>query len=794
MPVDRDVTEYRAELWWQDDIVQSAQCNIKEFHIGNEDKESDDTQESLNEDIWLSVTKRKYDDPPDLPNILKEWITLSSNPTKLPTSKPSIIRTISFDSDSQRVAAFNKHVESLKQWEESRTGSKPILPGNLIGWIDEAQSIPIESCDFEERFDDDKNRVIEFNNYIEKTWKLWAEKVLPLYRANILYDELFSLRQRLSVEGDRIEIVWGHLFLSWNHSAGNTVYHPLILTPMNLQFDPIRRNITLTPSQTIPTKLDLDCLINLEYPFKDELLKYTRVVNSDESSPDGWNHNQMKGFAGTITGYLSKESAEKTNLYTEPLYSRPSINNHPTIYNAPLIFVRERTRRLWVDDAKKVADSIYAGANVPPFISSLIADPHSCESPNPEDYADSDNPAEDDGENLFPLEYNAQQEEIVKKLRKHFGALVQGPPGTGKSHTIANLVSSLLARGKKVLVTSQTENALKVLRDQIPERIRSLCVSQLGSDTESKKQLEEAVTSIGQHYNKKNSPEVEQKVQHLKKELRSLREEHGRLLNQIKGWIELDSCTIMIDGQKITAQQAAKECSDNEKNHSWFPDKLLQDDEPSLTEQELIEICNLLKEVIHADRKSCLQYLPDQKHLLSPEDFSRVVLELKSYKAFSAETEELRNEWDSNLHDANRGEIENVINLLEAALMGLQGLKHPWQFKVLEFMVSEVVQDNYWRDFHSKCCSYRDNAWQSYQSSQGYEVTIDNLPADMDITAALDELNRHVEKGRNPSSFFVRIRLSKAAKLLYQSVKVDGANLNASERINVTNKQKSRQT
>ena len=786
LPVDRDVTKYGAELWWQADIIQSAQCKIKEFYSGSDDKESDDTQESLSEDIWLSITKRKYDDPPELPVILKEWVNLSSNPIKLLTSKPSIIRTISFESDRQRSASFKKHVISLMHWEESKTGSKPSLPENLVGWIDEAQLIPFESRDFEENFDDNKNRVTELRDYTERGWKLWSERVLPLYKANILYDQLFSLHQRLSVEGDRIEIAWGHLFLSWNHSSGNTVYYPLILTPMNLHFDPIRRNMSLTPSQTIPTKLDLDCLINLEYPFKDELLKYTRIVNSAESPPDGWNHNQIKGFAGTITGYLSKESAEKTNLYTETPCSRPSINNQPTIYNAPLIFVRERTRRLWVDDAKKVADSIYGGANVPPFISSLIADPHAGESPNPEDYADLDNLDEDDDENLLPLEYNAQQEEIVKKLRKHFGALVQGPPGTGKSHTIANLVSSLLARGKKVLVTSQTENALKVLRDYIPKQIQSLCVSQLGSDTESKIQLNEAVESIGKHLDKKNSQIVEQKIQQLKKELKAIREEQATLRNQIRDWVELDSCTIIINGQKITAQQAAKECSENERNHSWFPDKLSPNEEPPLTEKELIEMCNLLKDITSIDRKSCLQYLPDPKHLLSPEDFSRIISELKSYKSLSTETEELRNEWDNNLHNADRAVIENVINLLEDALRALQELKHPWQSKVLEFMVSEAVQDNYWRDFYSKCSSYQEKAWQSHQASQGYEITVDILPVDTDITAALDELNRHVQNGRNPSSFFVRIRLSKVAKLIYQSIKVDGANLNTSEKISAT--------
>ncbi len=31
LPVVRDVTKYEAELWWQADIILSAQCKIKEF-------------------------------------------------------------------------------------------------------------------------------------------------------------------------------------------------------------------------------------------------------------------------------------------------------------------------------------------------------------------------------------------------------------------------------------------------------------------------------------------------------------------------------------------------------------------------------------------------------------------------------------------------------------------------------------------------------------------------------------------------------------------------------------------
>src|SRR5699024_10097318 len=67
----------------------------------------------------------------------------------------------------------------------------------------------------------------------------------------------------------------------------------------------------------------------------------------------------------------------------------------------------------------------------------------------------------------FPLPANEQQVQIIERLQYNYGVTVQGPPGTGKTHTIANLVSHFLSEGKRVLITSQKENALKVLRNKI---------------------------------------------------------------------------------------------------------------------------------------------------------------------------------------------------------------------------------------------------------------------------------------------------------------------------------------
>ncbi|MFD1277267.1 AAA domain-containing protein [Streptomyces kaempferi] len=73
---------------------------------------------------------------------------------------------------------------------------------------------------------------------------------------------------------------------------------------------------------------------------------------------------------------------------------------------------------------------------------------------------------------------NSAQRDVLQRLQHDTSVVVQGPPGTGKTHTIGNLIAALLADGKRVLVTSEKGQALKVLREQLPKKLRSMCVIQ----------------------------------------------------------------------------------------------------------------------------------------------------------------------------------------------------------------------------------------------------------------------------------------------------------------------------
>jgi hypothetical protein len=93
---------------------------------------------------------------------------------------------------------------------------------------------------------------------------------------------------------------------------------------------------------------------------------------------------------------------------------------------------------------------------------------------------------------LFPLESNKEQRKVADYASKSKVLVVHGPPGTGKSQTICNLVSHLVAAGNTVLVTSQKDKALEVVRDKLPT-IDYFAMSLLRSDEDSQKTLLQAL-------------------------------------------------------------------------------------------------------------------------------------------------------------------------------------------------------------------------------------------------------------------------------------------------------------
>ena len=134
-----------------------------------------------------------------------------------------------------------------------------------------------------------------------------------------------------------------------------------------------------------------------------------------------------------------------------------------------------------------------------------------------EEYATNLNP-EEDFSVFFPLPFNKEQKQIYENYLKNRLTVVTGPPGTGKSHTIVNILCSLLAQGKRVLVTAQTDKALESLLNKIPEKFDDLIFTKIQLENNKNRfSLEKSIGNITKILTEDFYLNIENKIKSLNK-------------------------------------------------------------------------------------------------------------------------------------------------------------------------------------------------------------------------------------------------------------------------------------
>src|SRR2546430_17278996 len=82
-----------------------------------------------------------------------------------------------------------------------------------------------------------------------QSWKAareeWAKNEKPARAAMKIFETLYSLYGRIDREAERVELVLGDGLLSWQRSEGS-IYHPILLQRLQLQFNAAEPEFTLT--------------------------------------------------------------------------------------------------------------------------------------------------------------------------------------------------------------------------------------------------------------------------------------------------------------------------------------------------------------------------------------------------------------------------------------------------------------------------------------------------------------------------------------------------------------------
>src|SRR5690606_4096844 len=185
---------------------------------------------------------------------------------------------------------------------------------------------------------------------------------------------------------------------------------------------------------------------------------------------------------------------------------------------------------------------------------------------------------EDDFSVFFPLPFNKEQKQIYENYLKNRLTVVTGPPGTGKSHTIVNILCSLLAQGKRVLVTAQTDKALESLLNKIPETFDSLIFTKielenLGKDGKKRFSLENSIDNISKILTKNFYLNVESKIEQLD----YLKGQYVKLKSEIIQALEKEYTEIKINDSfnGLRAYQIVEKFeSKNSEEWNWIQDEL----------------------------------------------------------------------------------------------------------------------------------------------------------------------------------------------------------------------------
>ena len=306
-------------------------------------------------------------------------------------------------------------------------------------------------------------------------------------RARKLYEDLYDLRLRLQRESALIELVWGHGILSWTVD-GTKIVHPMVTTQVQLSFDAESGAISVQP-ESLVSHLEIDLLQGLDVKGFDLLVDRRDQFRADPVGPFDERCRQLYEQLLAPLG-LDGQVAEGP---------RPAVPTPAPVITASWVLLVRRRSTMFRRFFSSLRDAMASGhLAVAAPLAAVVAD-------EPSRLDSGYGPSEDGSWRqtaerlLMPLPTNPEQEAVARRLAEHRGVTVQGPPGTGKTHTIANLISHLVGHGKRVLVTSQKEQALLVLRDKIPESIRDLSVAVLGSSADSLAQLDQSVQAIYEH-------------------------------------------------------------------------------------------------------------------------------------------------------------------------------------------------------------------------------------------------------------------------------------------------------
>ena len=578
-------------------------------------------------------------------------------------------------------------------------------------------------------------------DYVQGPWGAWAPPARTALRARKLYEDLYDLRLRLQRESAVIELVWGHGILSWTVD-GTKIVHPMVTTQVQLSFDDESGAISVHPESLVP-HLEIDLLQGLDVKGFDLLVDRRDQFRTD---PVGPFDERCRQLYEQLLAPLRLDGQVSEG-------PRPAVPTSAPVITASWVLLVRRRSTMFRRFFSGLRDAMASGhLEVAAPLAAVVADEPS--------RLDSGHDDRDDGfwrqtaeRLLMPLPTNPEQEAVARRLAEHRGVTVQGPPGTGKTHTIANLISHLVGHGKRVLVTSQKEQALLVLRDKIPESVRDLSVAVLGSSADSLAQLDQSVQAIYEHAVGLDRAPARARIAELESRLAGLQQDIGALRTRISASIARERDSYTVGSSTHSPSTLGQWLAANAPSLGYIPDRIDPTAICPLTEVEIAGLYQLAKALDPNDCAQARLRLPATDQFPSGSDMASALAELDDIRDRLAATEGVIEDRLA-LERIGADGLADLTGSVERAAHQLAQLEQPWLLAVRSELRTAVFAAT-WRDQVKACREGIEElaAWQGRLLGHSVVLPDGGLPPSAFIEQ-LQELRDRLAAGKGVSKTF----------------------------------------
>lgn len=608
-------------------------------------------------------------------------------------------------------------------------------------------------------------------------WIEWASEVRRRERIQDAYNSLFRIEERVRAFPEVYECVLGVGCMSWSPADASRIRRHLVWIPVAIRLDESSGTLTVAPADDLPY-YDFDVLPAPDRPARDEAGQFEEWLHTGEVVGDAEGlHDILRRVAHSL--YADAEYSEDE----EP--KRPG--SSPVIALAPALVLRRRSNRTLIEVLDKVIEELDAmGEEIPSGIAELVS----------HEVAMAQGSRLEEGASqtaltvidrvgpLLPLWSNREQELVVSRFEQRARVLVQGPPGTGKTTTIANLICHLLATGRRVLVTAQTEQALRELKAKLPAEIQALCVSVLGATADELNDLRAAATAIVDRVSRFQPERHESRVAELLEEWKASRARETSAVSGIVAARRRETDPITLGGIHGTPSEIAAHVRERQELLGWIEDYLEAplSEEPVLTSEEARELVGLVESADPGDetRAVAASGLPDPSLLPDPKAFAALIQREERAREVALRFDEIRSsELYQIAHDRlgslGSGVREGLLNDVVDLDKRIDRLLHRSADWVGPALKDAFRSTTVWEGRYQRAVSLLEDAAEPLARLGRVSIRID-LPEESwgELYRQAEELSQHLAAGGKLTRLFGTPRPVRQAQQFLESVRIDG--------------------